>query len=51
MAKHESKIAIYAALAGNVDTEAVATQAALSGRKGPDIGKAIHDARVAALGN
>ena len=40
-----------AALAGNVDTEAVATQAALSGRKGPDIGKAIHDARVAALGN
>jgi len=40
-----------AALAGNVDTEAVATQAAQSGRKGPDIGKAIHDARVAALDN
>ena len=40
-----------AALAGNVDTEAVATQAAQAGRKGPDIGKAIHDARVAALDN
>ena len=37
------------ALASQVDTAQVATQAALAGRKGPEIGKAVQDARVRAV--
>ena len=37
------------ALASQVDTAQVATQAALAGRKGPEIGKAVQDARICAV--
>ena len=37
------------ALASQVDTAQVAAQAALAGRKGPEIGKAVQDARVRAV--
>ena len=37
------------ALASQVDTAQVAAQAAQAGRKGPEIGKAVQDARICAV--